>query len=785
MALLQYDIKVVGADTVDKAFASIEARLRQHNRTVAQMTGLGPAAASRAARPGGAAAAVRAGNDNASQSAKRAIDRAAEMKVRAEKRVVDLETKERIRARNVLNQVGMREMKQEERAHLASIRRQEREKIASTKRETREQKKEAAKVVAESKERTKFAKETVGHGLGRAGGTVGAIGRTGAALLGVGGAGLAASAVAGATRLDEQTRRLVISGRQGGEKSKIDPNDLRKQFEHTGIETGMNAEDIAAGAQAFVTLTGNIDGAIKNHKIFAQVAQATGAAVEDVAQAAAAMSTNMDITAVDDMKTALATMVLQGKKGAFELRDMAVTFPKIAAAASSFGIKGVGGLTQLGGFLQLARTATGSGEQAAFATEASLRQLTAKSPEMQSGEAFEGRKVEIFKGGNAKKGLRDFNDILGDVMEASQGDMVKLQKVFGEEGIRAIRPLISTFREGSEKAGGGTTGAKAGRAAVMSQLKESATVQGGYGDVEQDASAAMKSFAVQMTVVQSQFKQAIADEVMPELMKLGPELAKLVPYVGRAVKVFVDLVEYFMNNPFKSLAMVVAAQLAADFAKARISSVVTGFVEKIFQKIRLPSGGGGIGIGGGGGGTAPAGASTGGFFNMRPSQQSGMGALGSAMTGAAIGFTIGTAILTAGVVNFERGEAEMKQSGQTLNKIRDMTSAEDLPKAREMVEEQRKKVAEVQKGGMVAQFLGRGVAEAVGVERPEELKTQQAFLEEMETRLKSLDQLKVWSDQIMASSKSQEEAAARLKAAAEKLGLAQPNRTNNPSPAKT
>jgi hypothetical protein len=787
MALLQYDIKVVGADTVDKAFASIEARLRQHNRTVSQLTGLNPAQAARAGRPGGAAAsALRASNDNASRETKRALD---------------MRAREEMRARNQVNAVGVREMRKEEREKLASIKRTEKEKLASVKREHKEQvrsrmqmnavglremRREQREAITSAKERSKFARETLGHGTGRVSGTVGAVGRIGTAMAGVAGAGLAASAVAGATRLDEMTRRLVISGRQGGERARFDPTDLRKQFEKTGIETGVAGEDIATGVQAFVTKTGDLDTAVKNHKVFAQVAQATGAAVEDVASAAADLSDKMDIKSVADMKEALATLMLQGKKGAFELRDMATQFPRIAAAAASFGIKGVAGLTQLGGFLQVARTATGSGEQAAFATEASFRQLTAKSPKIQSGAAFGGRGVEVFKGGDATKGLRDFNEILGDVMQASRGNMVQLQEVFGEEGIRAIRPLITTFRGASEKAGGGETGAKAGREAVMAQLKEAATVKGGFGEVEKDAADAMKSFSVQMAVVEAKFKQAIAEELMPEVMKLGPELAKLVPYVGRLTKLFVDVVQFLMNHPFASLGAVIAVQLAADFAKARLGSVVTGFVEKIFQKIRLPSAGGGsappsynqsgqVVSGGGGGG-----------FMSRPT---GASALGAAGTGLAMGLTIGTAILTAGVVNFERGEADMKTSGQALNRLRELAAGPATPEskreAQEILNQQKAKVAEVEKGGMVSTLFGRGVAEGIGVERPEELKTQQSYLEEATKLFGSI------ADKADQQRRALEEAAKALKdggeaigQAAGKLGGTGPNRGNTPSPVK-
>lgn len=785
MALLQYDIKVVGKDSVDKAFASIEARLRQHNRTVTQMTGMTSSQAARASRPGGGAAtaAMRAANDNASREARRALDQ----KVRDE-----------VRARSQINAIGLRDMRKEERERVQSLKRQEREKVASSKRSQRDEvrarmqlnavgmrdmRREQREAVVAAKERSKFVKETVGHGAGRVAGTIGAVGRAGLAVAGVAGAGLAASAVAGATRLDEMTRRLVISGRQGGEISKYDPVELRKQFEKTGIETGVSGEAIAGGVQAFVTKTGDIDTAIKNHKVFAQVAQATGAAVENVAAAAADMSEKMGIKSVDDMKASLAALTLQGKKGAFELKDAAEQLPEILSAAAAFGIKGTGGLQNLGGFLQIARQASGSGAETATSTVQAFTQLKAKSADIQSGEAFGGRAVQVFEGGDATKPLRDFNEILGDVMQASRGNLVQLQKVFDVRGIKAVNPLIKTFREASEAAGGGDKGAKAGRAAVMAQLKEASSTKGGFAEVEKDAQDAMKAFSVQMAVVEAQFKKAIADELLPEVMKLGPELGKLVPYVGRLTKLFVQIVEFLMNHPFASLGMVIATQLTADFAKARLGSVASGLIDKLFQKVRLP----------GGGGDGPRVLSpdqaAGGFMTRQLGKQTAAGAFGAAMTGAAIGFTIGTAILTAGIVNFERGEADMKTSGQALNRLRELAKEPVTPtslrEAQEILAQQKAKVAEVEKGGMISTLFGRGAAEAIGVERPEELKTQQSFMEEMSKIANALqDAANTQKRAAEESARAMKDGAAAQVQAAQKGGGVTPNRGNTPSPAK-
>src|SRR5690606_20074319 len=106
-------------------------------------------------------------------------------------------------------------------------------------------------------------------------------------------------------------------------------------------------------------------------------------------------------------REAFATLIAQGKAGAFELRDLAAQAPRVLAQAQAFGMGSREGLRQLGGFLQIARSATGSPEQAATATEATFRQLATNADKLQSGKAFGGRKVQVYNEGDPTKGFRN------------------------------------------------------------------------------------------------------------------------------------------------------------------------------------------------------------------------------------------------------------------------------------------------------------------------------------------------------------------------------------------
>lgn len=775
MALLQYDISVVGTKNVDRAFASIEQRLRAHNSTVARMMATTPGGARGASASRSSKAGV--GNDNASIAAAAAIGRAKERAAREE-----------IRLKNASNALSVRHAQKEESTRIAGIRREDRERIKSRnainavglremRNEERERRRLAVRAGRESKEHTEFVRSTVGHGLTRAAGTVGAVGRTGAAMVGVGGAGLAAAAVAGATRLDEMSRRIVVNAREAGGQSAFDPEQLRKKFTETGIAEGIAPEDIARGASEFVSKTGDINAAVERVGVLAKFSQATGSDMAELASIAASMFNN-GITSTDDMAQALATLTFQGKKASFELKDMAQFMPSVMAKGAKLGMTGVEGAQSIGSLLQIAQMGTQNPAESATAVERMMDAFTSKGDKFESGEAFGGNKVQVFTDKSRTK-MRSALDIIPEMMAASQGNIPQLFEALDVRGSRALDPIATKYTQ-TVDATKGTKEQKtaAGVAAAKAMLSNFRNVKGSYGDIQRDAGDAKKSFSVQMETVQSQLKQAVADGIMPELMKLGPELAKLVPYVSRATKVFVDIVEYFMNNPFKSLAMVVAMQLAADFAKAQIGNMVTGFIEKVFSRIRMPATSGG-GSGGSGSVSIPSGSGGGGGFLSAPSGSGVMGAMGA---GAALGISIGTAILTAGIVNFEKGEADMTASGKVLNTIRTMSPA-DLPQAKEMLAEQQKKVNEAKKGGIVGTLFGRDVAEGIGLEDPAQLKTQQAFLEEMTTLVNKLADKKLADD---AAAKALQEAAASLKDASGKQGGGggTPNRGNSPSPVK-
>ncbi len=245
----------------------------------------------------------------------------------------------------------------------------------------------------------------------------------------------------GAIDMDARLARLAI---QAG-KSRKEAMQLKQQLFEIGKATRQDPGALLAGIEQIVEKTGNYDFAVASLKGMGTVASATGAAVSDIGAAASDLQEKMDITA-DKVLNIFDILANQGKAGSFTLQNMAALFPRLLAAAASFEVKGEEGMRKFGAFLQIARRGTGTSEQAATAVERTFADLVAKAREIRKMTGF-----SIFDPEASKKQGRavakDFEVVLKELITRTRGDVTKLNKIFGEESIRAIRPLAQSWQK--------------------------------------------------------------------------------------------------------------------------------------------------------------------------------------------------------------------------------------------------------------------------------------------------------------------------------------------------
>jgi len=343
-------------------------------------------------------------------------------------------------------------------------------------------------------------------------------------------------------RLQEAANRISINARGAGDAF-VDPTVLRREFEGTARATpGIQAADVADAVQRFVSLTGDLKTARAGQQTFATIASGSGSNIGDVAEAAASLYQQFDVKSIDDMRDALAALVFQGKNGAFELRDAAAQFQRLAASGAAFGIpRGVAGVKTLGGLTQIARTGTGSAEQATTAVENLLTQFKAKSSNLRA------QGVSVFKNGKVR-GIEDL--IVETISKVGGGDIARkqsgLQTIFGEQGIRAINPLVSRYNETYQTTKGSEAEkTAAGMAVLRDMLNKAINAAGTYADVQKDAAQAQRDTSAVLTQAWEQIVAAVGVAAVPAI----EDMAKRIPgAIGPIVDAFALLASAILGT---------------------------------------------------------------------------------------------------------------------------------------------------------------------------------------------------------------------------------------------
>jgi hypothetical protein len=374
----------------------------------------------------------------------------------------------------------------------------------------------------------------------KGGGLLGRVGEHAAtAVTGVAiGAAITAAAVAGkalkeAATLDDVSRGFAISGRKAGGQF-ADFGAIRRGIQTTAAGTpGVESEALARGLASFQALTGESGFALRAQGTFATAASASGADPVKIAEAAASMFQHFDITGLEEMQEAMATLHFQGKAGAIELENAADLLQSLAAAGKGAGLEGgIGGVKSLGGLLQIARGGTGSAAMAGHAVENIFRALKEKQNDL----AAAGVTVYDKKSGKLTKPIEDL--LAETISKVGGSDLAKkqdlLSKIFGTEGGRGLNPLAGEYLDVFNKtAGSQADKQKAAMEAVRQKLLEARNATGSYAEMQKDAAMRQKAASAQLTAAWEAVKLSIGDVALPALQgladKLGPaakELAK-------------------------------------------------------------------------------------------------------------------------------------------------------------------------------------------------------------------------------------------------------------------
>lgn len=339
----------------------------------------------------------------------------------------------------------------------------------------------------------------------------------------------------------QRSRDLAVGGGAPDQAAALLANAEKTAKSVTGTKT----EDVLAGQQKIVAMTGSLELAKSSGRDMATAARATGASEEDIGSLIATLNTKFGMTDPNEIKQAIAMAIQQGKSGAFEMRDAAGYMSEMGAAGQRFGLdKGGSGFAKLGAMAQVARASTGSGAEAATGVQAMMRQLISKSDDIKK---MNGGESVVFKD-KGKTQTNDIVDVIANTLKATKGNKGKLQEVFGDEGMKGASGFITAFNDAANALGKNATEAErlaAGEAAVRAMFASATNAGSRWGDVVQDAAARTDSSGARMTTAWETIVTAVGSRVAPQLDALSMQAGDIAVVFGELAGIVGDAISAF------------------------------------------------------------------------------------------------------------------------------------------------------------------------------------------------------------------------------------------------
>ena len=267
------------------------------------------------------------------------------------------------------------------------------------------------------------------------------IGRMGNRYTAMGGAVAAAASARGIINMDARMEALGIQAGRTTEEMQA----LKREIFATATTANIrvNPDQILDAIEEIVEKTGNLKFARDNIENIGLAMRATGAAGRSTGGIMAEFE-KMGILDPKAVLESLDILTVQGKEGAFTLKDLARMGSRTVTAYTAMGRTGVPAIREMGAALQVIRQGTGSSEMATTAFEALLRTLSdaKKVGILQKGG------IQVFDPKALKEGrevLRPINQLMVEIIKKTGGKKTVLSRVFDAEAMRAFNAALGQF----------------------------------------------------------------------------------------------------------------------------------------------------------------------------------------------------------------------------------------------------------------------------------------------------------------------------------------------------
>ena len=209
----------------------------------------------------------------------------------------------------------------------------------------------------------------------------------------------------------------------------------------TSSQMNQFATDIVKAQDFLVGMGLDVDRSTRAMPSIGKAATATGASLEDLSKAGFAAMSNLGVGA-EDLARSFDIMAAAGKAGGFELKDMAQYLPSITALASSKGMTGQQGLSEIAAALQIVRRGAGDSAEAATNFNNILQKINSND----AIKNFRKKGIDIQKvlKDAAAKGADPLEAALRAINKAIKGDTSRLGELFSDAQVqKGLLPLLT------------------------------------------------------------------------------------------------------------------------------------------------------------------------------------------------------------------------------------------------------------------------------------------------------------------------------------------------------
>ncbi|MFC3074694.1 phage tail tape measure protein [Shinella pollutisoli] len=215
----------------------------------------------------------------------------------------------------------------------------------------------------------------------------------------------------------------------------------RSEYEELALSIGQVSDTIAAGAGEMIAA--GLDRALIDQSIgtIGKAATAANAEFSDMSKVATSMLQTLKLPA-DQLNDAIGALVVSGKEGAFELKDMARYFPTLTSQMAKYGVVGREAVDFLGAALQIARKGTADPSEAANNLKNFLSKIAAPATIKNFKDA--GVDIQAVMADAAVKGINPIEAVMQKIVKltgVSGGEIEKLMKKAKANGLEGADAL--------------------------------------------------------------------------------------------------------------------------------------------------------------------------------------------------------------------------------------------------------------------------------------------------------------------------------------------------------